>query len=295
MFLLAHLSDPHLRTPPRPPWSEFLNKRAIGYANWWRKRRRSQRGEVLARITADLKAHAPNHIAVTGDLVNVSLSTEYAPARQWLESLGSPRNVTLVPGNHDAYVRAAAEYPHYHWSDYMRADEALDAAFPFLRRRGPLAIIGLSSAVPTGPFMATGRLGKEQIGRLGPMLDRCRGDRLFRVLMVHHPPLAPARRHLKRLLDSGALRSVLARHGAEIVIHGHDHIHSRVAIEGPRGPIPVLGVPSASQRPDGRDHPAGYSLYRIEGDADRWRCEIIARSLARDGVTVVETARTSLF
>src|SRR5262249_49542898 len=163
MFLLAHLSDPHLGPLPAPHWRELMGKRATGFANWWRKRHLIHRGEVLARVVADLKAQAPDHIAVTGDLVNISLPGEYAPARTCLESLGTPRDVTLVPGNHDVYVRGAASYPRRHWSDYLRADEgepANDAtAFPFLRRRGALALIGLSSAVATAPLLATGRLG----------------------------------------------------------------------------------------------------------------------------------------
>ena len=44
------------------------------------------------------------------------------------------------------------------------------AGFPFVRRRGPLALIGLSTAVPTPPFMATGRLGEAQLARLGETL-----------------------------------------------------------------------------------------------------------------------------
>ena len=105
-------------------------------------------------------------MAVTGDLVNLALAGEFAPARGFLETLGSAREVTLVPGNHDAYVRAAA-HPERYWGDYMRGDDG--GGFPFLRRRGPLALIGLSSAVPTAPLLATGRLGAEQIARL----DRC--------------------------------------------------------------------------------------------------------------------------
>ena len=121
MFVLAHLSDPHLGPMPTPRLAELVGKRATGFLNWQRKRRLIHRGDVLARIVADLKAQAADHIAVTGDLVNISLTGEYAPARAWLASLGSPRDVTLVPGNHDVYVRAAARHPQLHWGEYMRA------------------------------------------------------------------------------------------------------------------------------------------------------------------------------
>ena len=123
MFVLAHLSDPHLGPLPKPRLSELIGKRATGFLNWQRKRRFVHRGDVLARIVADLQAQAPDHIAVTGDLANISLAGEYAPARVWLESLGSPADVTLVPGNHDAYARRTAHHPQLHWGDYMRGDE----------------------------------------------------------------------------------------------------------------------------------------------------------------------------
>src|SRR5258708_36021443 len=111
MFVLADLSDPHLGPLPRPRLSELAGKRAAGFFNWRRKRHRIHRADALARITTDLKGQAADHIAVTGDLVNISLAGEYAPARAWLAALGSPRDVTLVPGNHDVYVRAAARHP----------------------------------------------------------------------------------------------------------------------------------------------------------------------------------------
>ena len=291
MFVLAHLSDPHLGPLPKARLLELAGKRATGFLHWRRTRRLIHRGDVLARLVADVKAQAPDHLAVTGDLVNISLAGEYPPARTWLESLGSSRHVTLVPGNHDAYVRSAAAHPQLHWGDYMRGDEA--GGFPFLRRRGPLALIGLSSAVPTAPLLSTGRLGAAQIARLAELLDRCRDEGLFRVVMVHHPPASRVTRHFKRLVDGAGLRAVLAGHGAELVIHGHDHVHSLVYLAGPQRRIPVLGVPSASQAPRAT-HGAGYHLYRIEGRPGAWRCEAVARGLAPGGDAISEIKRITL-
>jgi 3',5'-cyclic AMP phosphodiesterase CpdA len=290
MFLLAHLSDPHLAPLPRPRVLELVGKRATGYVNWRRKRQLVHRSDVLGRIVADLKQQAPDHIAVTGDLVNIAIAAEFKPAREFLESLGSTREVTLVPGNHDAYVRSGIGYSQLHWDAYMRGDDG--GSFPFLRRRGPLALIGLSSAVPTAPFMATGRLGAEQITRLGELLERCAGS--FRVVMIHHPPASKPSRRFKRLLDGPAFRAALARHGAELIIHGHDHERALIHLDGPQRPIPVVGVPSASEASPGEHDPAGYNLYRIEGDNGAWRCEVVSRGLTPDGKQVVEIKRMML-
>jgi 3',5'-cyclic AMP phosphodiesterase CpdA len=101
-FTLAHLSDPHLPPLPKPRLSELAGKRVLGYVNWTRNRHKYQRREVLDALVADMKAQGPDHIAVTGDLVNLALEAEFAPARAWLEGVGPPDRVTTIPGNHDA-------------------------------------------------------------------------------------------------------------------------------------------------------------------------------------------------
>jgi 3',5'-cyclic AMP phosphodiesterase CpdA len=291
VFVLAHLSDPHLAPLPLPRWRELMGKRATGYVNWVRKRESMHRSDLLAKVVADLKASKPDHIVVTGDLINISLADEYAPARAWLASLGSPENVSLVPGNHDAYVRAAQ--PHLHWGDYMRGDHMQEVAFPFLRRRGSIVVIGVSSAVPSPPFMATGRVGDVQMNGLARLLERSGKERLFRVVAIHHPPASHPRRHFKRLIDAARLRNVLARHGAELVIHGHDHVPSAVFLKGPHGPIPTIGVASASEAASAISRP-GYNLYRIEGEAGAYHCEMVERALSPDENTMAEVQRLQL-
>src|SRR4051795_5455049 len=166
-FKLAHLSDPHLPPLPAARFRDLAGKRALGYLNWTRNRHKYHRREVLDALVADIQAQRPDHIAVTGDLVNLALNTEFAPAQAWLESVGTPEHVTVIPGNHDAYVRATQHHFADSFGDYLRGDAETDgASFPFLRRRGPLALIGMSSAVPTPPLMATGTLGRTQLDAL---------------------------------------------------------------------------------------------------------------------------------
>jgi 3',5'-cyclic AMP phosphodiesterase CpdA len=289
-FVLAHLSDPHLAPLPQPRLTELIGKRVTGFMHWQRKRSAIHRPEVLARIVADLKAQAPDHIAVTGDLVNLALPAEYAAARAWLDTLGSAADVTLVPGNHDAYVRSGVAASLTHWRDYMRGDAevTIPAGFPFLRKRGPLALIGVSTSVPSFPLFATGRIGADQLQRLEAILEDCARDGLYRVVLIHHPPTSKRLQYLKRLTDGPRLRAVLARHGAELVIHGHNHRRQLVWLDGPEARIPAIGVPSASEAPPGKHDPAGYNLYRIEGSLGHWRCEVITRGIAGDGVAELE-------
>jgi 3',5'-cyclic AMP phosphodiesterase CpdA len=281
MFVLAHLSDLHMALRPR--LVELAGKRGLGYINWHRGRKYIHRRETLDAITRDLKTVGADHIAVTGDLANLSLPIEYAAARAWLETLGPPHDVTVIPGNHDAYVPSALGGPEKAWGDYMRGDDAAPSGtFPFVRRRDGIALIALSSALPTGPFMATGRVGEAQLARLAQALAQTSG--LFRVVLIHHPPESPSSRHLRRLIDGAEFRQVLAAHGADLVLHGHDHCRAILWLDGPDKKIPAVGAPSASARTAHRhENAGGYNLFQIAMQGNTWRCEMVARERGADG------------
>jgi 3',5'-cyclic AMP phosphodiesterase CpdA len=278
-FTLAHLSDPHLPPLPRPRLTELAGKRALGYLNWTRNRHRYQRRDVLDVLISDLQAQVPGHIAITGDLVNLSLEAEFAPARAWLESVGPSERVTVVPGNHDAYVRATRHCFTEAWGSYLAGDDTNDhgTIFPALRRRGPIALVSVSSAVPTAPLMATGRLGQSQMDALERMLAALASEQTFRILLIHHPLRSSAR--AKRLTDSSDLLALLKQYGVELVLHGHDHVHSTIWIEGPNGQIPAIGVPSASAQAHGRYPDAAYNLFSIARDGAAWRCQQMVRGI----------------
>jgi len=292
-FTLAHLSDPHLPPLPAPRLSELAGKRGLGYINWTRNRHKFQRRDVLDVLVSDLRAQMPDHVALTGDLVNLALEAEFALSRAWLESVGTPDQVTVVPGNHDAYVRATKHRSVEAWGNYIAGDDAADraATFPAVRRRGPIVLIGVSSAVPTPPLMATGWLGRGQLDALAQILARLSTEQAFRVLLIHHPLRSSAR--AKRLTDSSELLALLKQHGVELVLHGHDHVHSTIWIEGPKGSIPAIGVPSASALAHGRYPAAAYNLFSIKRDGDAWRCEQTVRGI-NDARRVREIRQTQL-
>ena len=292
MLTLAHLSDPHIGPLPSARLRDLINKRGLGLINWYRKRHRHHRAEVLDAIVADMKAQKPDHIAVTGDLVNISLDAEFARAAKWLETVGKPEDVTLTPGNHDAYIKHAAGRAGEHWGDYMRGDDG--GTFPFVRRRGPLALIALTTSLPTGPFMATGQLGGEQLARLAEILIALAREPVFRVVLIHHPPTHTRRHYMKRLIDASFLRALLAEHGAELLLHGHDHEHRVHWLDGPRGRIPAVGVPSASAILTAHDEPAAYNLFFVDGGPGAWQCEIVSRGLRAGHEGIIELMRQRL-
>lgn len=262
-FLLAHLSDPHIGPLPKIPLRGYFNKRLTGAINWRRSRAHIHNMTVFDSLVADIRAQSPGHVALTGDLANVGYAPEFPLALGHVRPLGAPADVSIIPGNHDVYVGGSLEAMEASFAPFMLGDGAAGPPrYPYLRRRGPLALIGLNTGVPTAPFMATGRLGKAQLAAFAELL-RATAD-AFRVVMIHHPPLSEGAHFGRNLIDSADFETVLRQCGAELVLHGHNHRHSLHFAAGPSGRIPVIGAGSASAVPGTPEHRAEYNLIHLD-------------------------------
>ena len=294
---LAHISDVHLGPLPQAKLRELLGKRAFGYLSWHRRRHRLHRVEVLDALASDLAADPPGHIAVTGDLVNIALPVEFEQAARWLEATASPDRLTLIPGNHDAYAGKSFRTGWSRWHAYMQGDDgALAGRFPFVREVAPgIALIGLSSAVPSGVGFATGQLGPAQLDALDGVLAELDGRGLCRILLLHHPPLGPLIHRRRGLRDEAALREVVARRGAELILSGHQHVFMVGDMPGPERLVPVLVAPSASLGPGaahGHYETGGYLRLSIEPAGNTTRIVLQLRRFDPDAGSL-EVERTS--
>lgn len=286
----AQLSDPHLTSLQRVRWRQLLNKRMLGYLSWHQKRRAEHRGEVLDALLRDLTQTRPEHIVITGDLTHIGLPDEFRQARRWLDRLGATDRVTVVPGNHDAYVRSPWSSTFSLWQPYMQSDpefaETPDTAseqlFPSLRIRNGVALIGLSSAGASAPFLATGSLGLQQRQRLTMLLRQAAEQGLFRIVLLHHPPREEDEKWRKRLTDGKALCAILEREGAELVLHGHSHRAVEAGIPHGQGKIPVFGIPSASAIGRQAGRRAQYYLYKVRREDDHWSVRVSVRGYQPD-------------
>ncbi len=273
---LAHFSDPHLAFEPVLSLRQRFSKRQLSAWSWQRNRSRLQQGQILDALIADIKASAPDHIAVTGDIVNFSLPDEFRQAARWLENLGPAKTVSIVPGNHDALVAMAPEQGLGLWSPWMSGDDGA-SGWPYVRVRGNLALIGLRTAWPTLPLLASGSVGREQLLRLEALLSQYTERGLCRVLMLHHPPAAGAVSRRKALSDAADLRAVLQRTGAELVIHGHARDACFDRLSGPQGSILCLGLPSASAVPNAKDEGSRWHLLSLDNGIGGWHLSIGVR------------------
>jgi 3',5'-cyclic AMP phosphodiesterase CpdA len=298
----AQLSDPHLSSLDAARWRDLANKRLLGYLSWRRRRRLEHRSEVLEALRRDLLGMRPGHLVITGDLTQIALPDEFRQARAWLDSLGSPGEVTVVPGNHDAYVYVSWMQGLSQWQPYLVSDDTsrggeadtAETVFPSLRVRGPVAFIGLSSARPSAPLLATGRLGESQLKRLETMLEQTRSQGLFRVVLLHHPPVPGEERWRKRLTDAAQLCAVIARQGAELVLHGHRHRSVQSRIEIPGTHVPVFGIPSASSIGLRSGRMAQYHLYTVHASDTAWELELEVRGYAAETERFVTQATSRM-
>jgi 3',5'-cyclic AMP phosphodiesterase CpdA len=284
-FILAHLTDPHIGPLPKPRRRDLMGKRVTGYLNWTSGRHRIHDMEALRQVVADVKAHHPHHIAVTGDISNIGLPAEFQLAGSWLETLGPCANVSFVPGNHDAYVRSsmrhlACAFAPWTSGEAAKADgvQPLEG-YPYLKVRGDVALIGLSSGVPTPFFIASGVLGQTQMEACEILLAEARKRNLVRIVMIHHPPQSAATGAARGLRDARAFEAMIRRTGAELIIHGHSHRRSVTHMKGPDGPVPVVSAPSASAIRGAPRHRAGYLLYEVTGNGSNFKIEARARGM----------------
>ena len=288
MQLFAQISDPHLSSLEGVRWHQLLSKRALGYLSWRRRRRFEHRLEVLDALRRDLQQFDLDQLLVTGDLTHVGLPTEFQQALTWLQELGTAEQVLVIPGNHDASVASPWEQTFSLWHAYMASDEAAggnDTLFPSLRVRGEIAFIGLSTACPKPPFMATGTVGAEQLAQLPRLLDSAREQGLFRVVHLHHSPLPGKEIWRKRLTNAQEVLQLIIDHGAELVLHGHGHRAHYDELATAHGMAPVIAVPSASALGLHGGNVAAYNCYQVETAREGWQLQVHARRYQPDRET----------
>jgi 3',5'-cyclic AMP phosphodiesterase CpdA len=269
---LVHLSDIHYLPRLAVPLHRFLNKRITGYVNLRFLRSFQHDSGMLDGIISAIQGARPDHVAITGDLTNLSLGVEFAELRGLLERLGLPPDrITVVPGNHDRYTRGADRMNRIrgYLEPYMRGDVDTGAVFPLVRLRDGVVLVGLDTARARLPLVAGGCVGRGQLARLVKALahDSVRGS--FPVIMLHHPPfrrsIHAAGPWLNGLTDYERLYMAIAGRSA-LILHGHLHrnVYLRHADGGDEWR--VVGVASATRH--GRIRPYLLSTFHVF-DVDR--------------------------
>lgn len=288
---LAHLSDPHLFYG-LPKGAQWLSKRGLSALSWLIHRRHLHKAEIAEKLRLDLIGADTDTIVVSGDLVNFSLEEEFGKARAWLESLGPSGKVIVLPGNHEALTGGWQRRFERHWGDYAAWT---GSGGPTLHRVGPAALIAVSTALATPPFLASGRVGERQSAAVAALVRGARREGLCPLVVMHHPPtpIVPRR---KGLSDHKAFATMLADEGAALVLHGHCHRADLSLIGAGHRSIPVLGIPSFSM--DGRSGRAAgcWRMIKIARADKGWDVEIEERACdAKRAINALTPIRLRLY
>ena len=249
---IAHASDLHLLSLNGASWLDFANKRWIGGLNILTNRGRHYLTEIFERLVEDVNQSDVEHVIITGDITNLALDEEFRFARELFDKFDlSPKDVSVLPGNHDAYIQEGATHFMKHFGEFASSDVDFkwkdSDPWPMVRVRGKVAIVGISTSLKTPWFTAYGKVGEKQLSRLAKILSDERLESLTRVVAIHHPPAGkPSRSLVRGLRDHEQLADVIARHGCELVLHGHEHRDLRHSLQGPKSLIEVRGIQSAT-------------------------------------------------
>ena len=280
---IAHLSDLHLFKPENMLARDFLTQRILGFLSWRLHRKMEHKIDFMPALLKVFEQTKVDHVVITGDITHLGHAADFKAAAAIFHELGGPDRVTLVPGNHDCYISLPSSDRYANLDAYLTPDADAPAAGrslekvpgpPSLRTFDGMAVIGISSARPSAPFLATGSIGRHQLDRLQKMLVTARTDNLFRLVLIHHPPVIGLVSRRKGLTDQAALAETIRHCGAELILHGHTHRFNESAIEGPEGMIPVIGVPSMTALTGKGNRRAGFHLNRIGPAEDGWVVQI---------------------
>lgn len=276
---LIHLTDPHLSSLAGVGISSLLGKRLSGYLSWRKNRSKHFLPDVLEHLVTAVQAENPDQLLLTGDLVQIGLEQEIRQAADWLAVLAAPEKLMLVPGNHDVYARGSAALISRFWTDYLfesgaqATGEHLADGYPVVRRLGKIDLIGLSTACVTPVFMASGKLGRDQMNRLESLLQTSTEQGRLVVLLIHHPPLPDMCSRRKALVDDSALENVLNRHRPAMIFYGHLHRNRELQM----GETRVYCTAAASSVSD-----ASYRVVDIVEQEQGWAVRMRLKTLDLD-------------
>lgn len=269
-YTIAHFSDTHVLSLKDARFEDFLNKRFTGAVNLVLNRGRHYRTEVFEAVLDAITECAPDHVVCTGDLVNLALQAEFDKVKELLAQHFEPAKLTIVPGNHDYYVKQAMELGHFEQTFAQYIPKTSNGkTYPFVRDLGDVVLVGLCSAIEQPVFFAGGRIGDEQLEEMSRLLSLPEYQDKFKIVLVHHPLLPDPERRMeftRQLADAESLIHtfwMLGDDAPQMVLNGHNHRYRRCVLPGTE----IVNVQAASASRFGGHHPAEFNLYQITGQS----------------------------
>jgi len=247
---IAHLSDPHILEAG--PFASILEGLAIRIVSAGRALDARGRVKKLERALSAAVGGGADHVVISGDLTEVGAPAQFEALAHTLSDSGiPPENITLVPGNHDAYTsgeawRRALEGPlaAYRGTAADREGKVLD--------RGDVVFLPVDVSCPQPITRSAGELRPNAATALESRFADSGLARKALVVVQHHHPFAHRQstwQWMDGLRGSARLMDALAKHAHVQVLHGH--LHKAVDRLVGLGRSRVLGAPAIVDDADG--------------------------------------------
>ncbi|MDI2091005.1 metallophosphoesterase family protein [Commensalibacter oyaizuii] len=276
-FTIAHISDIHLPLESiQFSKLSLCNKRFLSFLSW-KKRRLILQKKMLDQIINDIANHKPDLVVITGDLTNLALPEEFQQAAEWLNNLPFSK-IRVIPGNHDALVSTKWYNSYAYWTPWTKAYSNQD--YPIVTKTDMTALIGINSAVPTLPLFASGHIDKNQLQRLRSILYQTKKEGLFRIVVLHHPPVSGIVTKRKALRNRKKLQQILLEEGAEMILYGH--VHKTMTQKFLNTDIPLLGIASASSNSTRPQRQAAWRKITLERVDNQLNVKSTVRALDKN-------------
>jgi hypothetical protein len=215
----------------------------------------------LTDVAASISARKPNLVVTTGDNVYYN-GTEQDFATKWdpPNMFGNIRkNFPVMPtiGNHD--IRRAPDAKPY-FDRFPELDQARYYSFDM----GGVHFVSLNTNESVEP-------GSPQYRWLAQDLAASQSD--WKVLMIHHPMYSGFPKNSGP--HAGYLAPLIAKHGVDLVLSGHEHSYSRTKALNDIGTIEVMTGNGGQSLHPYFTRPRGEFAYR---DVDFGHVEVEVRS-----------------
>lgn len=206
--------------------------------------------DVVKALLADLRDATPDLIVASGDFTQRGRRREFRAARRFLDRL--PAEWIAIPGNHDLPTFNLIERVVDPFGRYKRH---IAADLCPVWHGDHAVIVCMNTARSFGPHWnwAHGRLSRRQIRDAAAILRRVPDDKL-RIVVTHHPFIAPASNPGRRLVGrAGRAVRAFAAAGVDLLLAGHNHLSYTGKVGGtqlgePRAILVVQAATATSSR-----------------------------------------------